>query len=63
MRLEGFPQPLRFAPSNQRSRLRFVRSEILTWIETQQALTTQAKRSSDRRGIHATVAAGASVTE
>jgi hypothetical protein len=62
MQLEGFPQPLRFAPSNQRSRLRFVRSEILAWIETQQTLTTEAKRSSARRGIHG-AAAGASTTE
>jgi predicted DNA-binding transcriptional regulator AlpA len=52
MKLEDFPKPARFEPDNPRSRLRFSRSEILAWIESRRQLTTEAKRSSGRRGIH-----------
>lgn len=63
MRDDAFPKPLRFSPTNQRSRLRFVRSEILAWIEAQQRLTTEAKSSSERPGIHGAAAAGACAAE
>jgi predicted DNA-binding transcriptional regulator AlpA len=62
MRRDGFPRPLRFSPSNQRSRLRFIRSEIIAWIEEQQRRTTAAKGSPERRGIRSN-AAGAGATE
>jgi predicted DNA-binding transcriptional regulator AlpA len=59
MRRDGFPRPLRFSPSNQRSRLRFIRSEIIAWIEEQQRRTTAAKGRPEQRST----AAGACVTE
>ena len=59
MRRDGFPRPLRFSPSNQRSRLRFIRSEIIAWIEEQQRRTTAAKGRCAQRST----VAGACVTE
>jgi len=37
-----FPKPLRADPTNPRSRLKFRLSEILSWIENKQSLTTEA---------------------
>jgi predicted DNA-binding transcriptional regulator AlpA len=38
----SFPKPLRANPESGRSRLRFRLSEILSWIENQQARTVEA---------------------
>jgi predicted DNA-binding transcriptional regulator AlpA len=64
MKRGGFPHPLRFDPSNPRSRLRFRASEIATWIAEQQARTIAAENRSERHGIHgAATAAGTCATE
>jgi predicted DNA-binding transcriptional regulator AlpA len=57
MRHPDFPRALRFSPGNSRSRLRFVRSQLLDWAFEQQRLTAVADASSEPRGIHASAAA------
>ncbi len=54
MKLPGFPVPLRFDPTNPKSRLRFRATEVLAWITAQQRLTAMGKERATQLGNQAT---------